>query len=480
MIIGILHQYSLETSGSGVYAMRLVEALLERGHRVVIVCRDPDAHALPFVDEVWHHGDQGPRLAYRVGPDPKCIVHALMGGLPGVAYPRTDVPDGVIFAAMDAGQRADWMGYQVEQITDIVRMHGVQVMHANHEVPMAEVARRVEGQTGVPYIVVAHGSTIEYVHQPAPAWRPATRSGLRGARQVVALNTEGRERLLAVDPALAASIEISPVGVDTTRFVPAPRTGTSAVEDGRIAYVGRLSWEKGLHLLLTALPSVAATHPSVRLDVIGDGGDEESLVELTQLLDSGDHTAVVRLLDEAHRAGAGDWVDEAAEEIRAQDPRQWAELCRRARVAARVTFAGHLDSAGVATRLSEADLLVVPSLVREAFPLVVLEALSCGVPPLGSRSGGLEAVLDDVAPHLGAIGTKLHLGASHRPTISAVASGVSDALATLSLPGQRGRARADCRRLATERYDWCGVAARLEMTYERASGMASPSLVAIA
>ena len=44
-----------------------------------------------------------------------------------------------------------------------LRDNGITVMHANHTVLMSVVAQRVRTETGVPYIVMPHGSALEFV-----------------------------------------------------------------------------------------------------------------------------------------------------------------------------------------------------------------------------------------------------------------------------------------------------------------------------
>jgi glycosyltransferase involved in cell wall biosynthesis len=63
-------------------------------------------------------------------------------------------------------------------------------------------------------------------------------------------------------------IHIIAHGVDLTRFVPGERT---AIEAGKVLYVGRLVERKGLHLLIDALEQARQALPTITLTVIGDG-----------------------------------------------------------------------------------------------------------------------------------------------------------------------------------------------------------------
>ena len=106
-----------------------------------------------------------------------------------------------------------------------------------------------------------------------------------------------------------------------------------------VVFAGRLSAEKGVDVLIDA---VAALDPEVTLTVVGEGP-------------------------------------------------QGDDLRRRAdqRAPARVRFTGRLDRSRVLEVLRAAAVVAVPSLWYENQPVIVLEALACGVPVAASAIGGL-------------------------------------------------------------------------------------------
>lgn len=117
----------------------------------------------------------------------------------------------------------------------------------------------------------------------------------------------------------------------------------------KLVYAGRLSPEKGLDVLLRAIPSVIQKHPGLILTVVGDGPARKFLEGL----------------------GSG---------LRIQD---------------RLLFTGRLEKDIIFRILREADLAVLPSLWFENAPLFALEALAVGTPLIAARVGGLPELIHD-------------------------------------------------------------------------------------
>ena len=124
-----------------------------------------------------------------------------------------------------------------------------------------------------------------------------------------------------------------------------------------IVFVGRLSGEKGVDILLRAFADLPST---VELDVIGDGPDR------------------VRLTALAHEVAPG-----------------------------RVRFHGRQPADEVARRLRGAAVCVVPSRWYENQPLVVLEAYTAGTAVVGTDIGGLTELIQP-----GKTGELFRLGSS--------------------------------------------------------------------
>jgi glycosyltransferase involved in cell wall biosynthesis len=150
-------------------------------------------------------------------------------------------------------------------------------------------------------------------------------------------------------PWAAKAVPIPP-GVDTGRFVP-PTVEPSGPPV--VLYVGRIArtsaW-KGIGVLVRAMAEVRRRVPDARLELVGDG---DAVAD--------------------HRA--------RADSLGLRDA---------------VTFRGPLGGADLVSAYQGAAVVALPSLTAaESFGIVLIEAMACGRPVVGSAVGGIPGVIDD-------------------------------------------------------------------------------------
>ncbi len=128
-------------------------------------------------------------------------------------------------------------------------------------------------------------------------------------------------------------------------------------------------------------------------------------------------------------------------------------------------FTGRLDHTRLNMLFGCADLAVFPSVLPEAYPLVLMESLAIGVLPCASDLTGLGEGLRDLEPELGAaLVDRLRL-----PTDPAArVAGMGQQLASLLLDPQLHDQAETLRRIAVERYDWNVRAVQMLEAYESA------------
>jgi len=149
-----------------------------------------------------------------------------------------------------------------------------------------------------------------------------------------------------------ARLHVVPNGVDTAVFRPLPRGETKAelgLPGGFLfACAGRLSREKGTHHALRALALMRERAPDARLLVIGDGVERPRLERLTSKLG----------------------------------------------LRERVLFLGAQPPEKMPALLASADAFLFPTERDEAAPLVLPQAMACGLPVIASTLGGITEVID--------------------------------------------------------------------------------------
>jgi glycosyltransferase involved in cell wall biosynthesis len=175
-----------------------------------------------------------------------------------------------------------------------------------------------------------------------------------------------------------------------------------------VFYVGRLVYEKGLHILLDAWPQVLAAFPHARLIIAGTGAYLDTLKS-----------------------------------------RAWA-----LGIAASVMFTGFIADDERDKLYHVADVATFPSLY-EPFGIVALEAMAAGCPVVVAETGGLAEVVS-----LHETGLTIH-----PDDPNSLAWGI---LHTLQHPDwSRARAK-NAYRVASEDYNWDTIAAATRGVYERA------------
>jgi len=173
-------------------------------------------------------------------------------------------------------------------------------------------------------------------------------SSLRRADRIIAISQSLRRFLIEVEKAPADKIEVIPYGLDAEAFSRAAHPGAFRAEIGArenplVGFIGRLTGQKGVDILLRAFALVERCHPTVKLILAGEGPDRPALSRLAKSLGL-----------------------------------------------QRVMFLGWRDDA--ADILADIDLLVVPSR-WEGFGLVALEAMAMGKPVVASNVSALPEIV---------------------------------------------------------------------------------------
>jgi glycosyltransferase involved in cell wall biosynthesis len=240
-------------------------------------------------------------------------------------------------------------------------------------------------------------------------------------------------------------------GVDLQRFTPV-HDDVDNPSRHHVLYVGRVSPEKGVHVLARAFERVLDEIPEAQLSVIGSAG----LLPQSQLalLDDDPHIAAL-----AEFYGRTVFARVTQQIIRARHG--YVDAIRTSvspAARARIHFHGPLDYIDLPTLYRRASLLVVPSLCAEPFGLPLAEAAASGLPVVASRTGGIPGIVE------------------HGKTGCLVERGDVDGLARvmaslLQDPDRLAGMRRASRLSAEARFGWNRAAQRLENIYQKVSGI---------
>jgi glycosyltransferase involved in cell wall biosynthesis len=168
-------------------------------------------------------------------------------------------------------------------------------------------------------------------------------------------------------------------GADISQFVSGNNhRQTNSDRPKRLLFVGRISPEKGVHVLLDAFQEVAKSYPNVELELVG--GQQAVPYEFIALV-ADDHK-----VSELAAFYDGRWKRENyLSFLKAHTPSD---------LATKVIFSGPVLQSELVNHYRKADILVNPSF-SDAFPLPLLEAMACGVPVVGTRTGGMPESVED-------------------------------------------------------------------------------------
>jgi glycosyltransferase involved in cell wall biosynthesis len=298
-MICILHGYLLEGSGSNLWTREIVRALCADGRTVQLVCQEPDPAAYDFIAEAYEYaGDGGVVTVFRRDtPYPgRCIMHRpLLGGtLPVYVWDQYPEFERVVpMAELDERELEDYLRRHVDVIVRVVRAHGVRVLHANHAVLMSVAAQRASAWTGVPYVVMPHGSALEYAVRPDPRLRRLATEAFAHARRVLVISDEVTARLdelLGAEARLDGKLTRLDLGVDTAAFRPVPPADRARRIDEVTA-------------LLATVPRGRSRAQGVQLLTSLDAGDDVAAA----CARVGDYVAKLPDEDVATKLGSVDW-----------------------------------------------------------------------------------------------------------------------------------------------------------------------------
>ena len=233
-----------------------------------------------------------------------------------------------------------------------------------------------------------------------------------------------------------------------------------------LLFVGALTVGKGLQSLLCALPVIYKRYPDTQLLIIGAGSFREVLETLVYALVNDDQALLSCL------------VENCFDENRANETEHWRDVSKfldalkgcdeyyalAQRLQKQVLFLGRFNHEQLSYLFPCADLAIFPSVIPEAYPLVLMESLANGVLPMVSYFSGFADAVDELEQYLGKdmVGhMKISMDTEIR--VESIAKNVVSLLGKLETTDFSG----ELSQIARENYDWRHRAKQMVAAYQR-------------
>ncbi len=232
-------------------------------------------------------------------------------------------------------------------LEELLEKEDIDIIHGHYLFPAGAAAVEVGKEHGIKTYVTAHGSDMFELYKTQPLMRSTLKKVLRDADGVFAVSNALRHEIIATGvTGIANKTKISWNSVDIDKF--SAKSNDSFKKENKledkpiVLFVGNLIKRKNVDSLLEAKK---IAHSDYYLVIVGDGPQFKKLRKKVE--DDNIHDVIF--------TGSRNDVEEI---------------------------------------IPSCDVLVLPSF-SESFGLVLIEALACGKPVIGSDVGGITEIIND-------------------------------------------------------------------------------------
>lgn len=236
---------------------------------------------------------------------------------------------------------------EMYNIFKIIKNEKIDLIHAHWIIPSGLLCSIAKIILRKKLIISVHGSDISLIKHPF--FKFIGKQILRMADTCTVNSAATKNSVLSVVK-LSKEPIIIPMGVDLNIFQPFKNVevNNNYVKKPCIMTVGRLDKKKGINYLIDAMPKVIHKFPDVKLVIVGEGPEKDNLINQIKMLS----------------------------------------------LEGNIYMAGAVQNKELPKYYNRADLFVLPSL-EEGLGVVLLEAMACGTPVIGSDVGGIPDVIID-------------------------------------------------------------------------------------
>ncbi|MBZ5698192.1 MAG: glycosyltransferase family 4 protein [Acidobacteriia bacterium] len=259
-----------------------------------------------------------------------------------------------------------WYPDYALQVARDLRKQGCDIVHVHYYPQVAHVIKRLNPT--LPVVLHVHGEWLTQVKFNNLNAR------LHELDRVITISEYCTKLVRAMFPEIASRCRTSPMGLSPDAFSGADRSFHSSNSGPKLLYVGRISPEKGLHVLLDAFELIIREYPDASLTIVGP----ESVASRDMIVDLCLKRAVADSLAPFYK---GSYLSQLKQKLSPE-------------AAKRVTFTGSVSHSDVPRYYEEADIYISPSFY-ESFGMAIIEAMAAGVPMVAAQGGAVADLVSD-------------------------------------------------------------------------------------
>jgi len=282
---------------------------------------------------------------------PKIKIYEVKTPFTGVFHSHPDYPKAKKYSDMTNKELSQYVLPYLMTTLQAVDQFKPDIIHVQHASFLVWIADYIKSVYKIPFVVSVHGPDLNTAIIDKRI-KILTRHSLIRASKILPNSFDTKNRLLSIfGKVLRRKIRTIFPGVDLKLF---PKDKKISIVNKKyhladkklVIYAGRLDKEKGIEYLVRAAKEIKA-----EVYILGGGDYKTDLEKLTKELK----------LKNVHFMGY----------LNKSYLRELREFYQRA------------------------DVVVVPSTVKEALGLVILEAMACSTPVVASNIGGIPSVIKD-------------------------------------------------------------------------------------
>ena len=220
-----------------------------------------------------------------------------------------------------------------------------------------------------------------------------------------------------------------------------------------LLFVGALTYGKGLQSLITAMPKIITECSDTHLIIVGTGSYCEFLQAMTYAIATGNKDLLFNLCKKGIDLERNDQKGELTDVMTYLNDSDNLSfiLDNGSKIKDKIHFLGRLNHSQLKYIFPCADLAVFPSIIPEAYPLVLMESLANGVLPAVSYFSGFKDGIDELQHRIPeSLLEKMKLPVDPTIRVNTIADNIISLLNNQLLSS----ITPELRSIAVENYDW--------------------------